>query len=59
VAKVEGDEATVTIKGKEQIFKTVGKYTCPCSEKCTCNHISQKPGACSCGKELKKMEEKS
>lgn len=56
VAKVEGDQAYVTIKGKEQAFKTTGTYACACGEKCDCRYISQKPGKCGCGAELKKVE---
>ena len=53
VTRVEGDMAYVMVNGKEQGFKTVGKYMCSCGETCPCKTISQNPGKCSCGKELK------
>lgn len=56
VVKVEGDEAVVKVKGKKEKFKTTGAYTCACGEKCDCKYISQKPGKCGCGSELKKVE---
>jgi len=56
VVKVEGDEAQVMVDGKDQTFKTTGTYACACGEKCPCNYISQKPGKCGCGIELKKVE---
>jgi len=34
----------------------VDKYTCACGEGCNCDTISQKPGNCSCGKDMKKVE---
>ncbi len=40
---------------KEKTFKTVGKYVCDCSPDCKCGTISQNPGKCTCGAELKKM----
>ena len=36
-------------------LKTVGKYVCACGPTCTCKTISQKPGKCGCGTELKKV----
>ena len=40
---------------KEKAYKTVGKYACDCSPDCKCGTISQNPGKCTCGSELKKM----
>ena len=37
-------------------FKTTGKYTCACGPDCKCDTISQNPGKCTCGKEMKKVE---
>lgn len=37
-------------------FKTVGKYVCNCPKGCDCNTISQHPGKCVCGVEMKKVE---
>jgi len=58
---VEGDWAVMKIPEGEnsfrlQAFKTVGKYACACGPECDCNTISQKPGKCVCGREMKKVE---
>jgi hypothetical protein len=54
VAKETADfKAEKWEKGKT--FKTVGKYFCDCAPGCTCGTISQNPGKCTCGKDLKKM----
>lgn len=34
-------------------FKTTGKYSCNCGPSCTCGAISQNPGHCPCGTEMK------
>ena len=58
VTKVE--EGKVMLKAdswdKERPFKTTGKYTCACGADCKCETISQNPGKCPCGKEMKKVE---
>lgn len=46
--KLEGQE-------KEKEFKTAGLYVCGCGPGCKCNTISNKPGKCDCGKEMKKL----
>jgi hypothetical protein len=56
VTKIEGDKAYVDLKGKEAAFPMVGKYACPCGPGCKCDTISQNPGKCACGKDLKKVE---
>ena len=56
VTKIEGDKAYVEVKGKETAFPMVGKYACPCGPGCKCDTISQNPGKCACGKDLKKVE---
>jgi hypothetical protein len=56
VTKIEGDKAYVEVKGKESAFPMVGKYACPCGPGCKCDTISQNPGKCACGKDLKKVE---
>jgi hypothetical protein len=56
INKIEGDKAFVTVEGKERAFPTTAKYTCACGEGCNCGFISQKPGNCSCGKPMKKVE---
>jgi hypothetical protein len=57
VTKVEDGKAYLQAQGWEKplVFKTVGMYACDCDPKCDCNTISQKPGKCVCGKELKKV----
>jgi hypothetical protein len=56
VTKIEGDKAYVEVKGKETAFPMLGKYVCPCGAGCKCDTISQSPGKCACGKDLKKVE---
>lgn len=60
VAYTEGDWAVMKIADGDggfrlQAFKTVGKYACACDAGCDCNTISQKPGKCVCGREMKKV----
>lgn len=52
VTKVSADTATVMVNGKEQAYKTTGKYACGCGAGCNCDTISQSPGKCACGKPL-------
>lgn len=56
VTKVEEGKAYLMAKGweKERVFKTTGKYACNCPG-CKCGTISQNPGKCSCGVEMKKV----
>jgi hypothetical protein len=58
VVKVEEGTASLQAQGWEKplVFKTVGKYACDCGPSCDCNTISQNPGKCVCGKDLKKVE---
>jgi hypothetical protein len=56
VTKIEGDKAYITVKGKDIPFAMAGKYACPCGAGCNCDTISQAPGKCACGKDLKKVE---
>jgi hypothetical protein len=53
VTKVGEDTFTATVNGKERTFKTTAKYVCGCGETCDCYTISNKPGKCSCGMDLK------
>jgi len=41
---------------KPRTFKTVAKYACACGPKCDCDTISQKPGKCPCGTEMKAIK---
>lgn len=58
VMKVE--DGTVMLKADswktERAFKTTGKYACACGPECKCGAMSQKPGKCPCGEEMKKVE---
>jgi hypothetical protein len=40
---------------KPRAFKTEAKYACACGEACKCGSISQNPGKCVCGHEMKKV----
>ncbi len=57
VVKMEGDKAMLTATGwaKERPFPTTGKYMCNCGPECKCDTVSQDPGKCTCGKEMKKV----
>jgi len=55
VSNVEGDKAVVKVGGKNLNFITKAKYACGCGDGCTCGTISQKPGKCGCGTEMKKV----
>ncbi len=57
VAKVEKGKANFKAVGwdKERSFKTVAKYVCSCAPDCKCGTISQNPGKCACGAEMKKI----
>jgi hypothetical protein len=58
VMKVEEDHVMLKADSweKERSFKTTGKYACACGPDCKCNTISQNPGKCTCGNEMKKVE---
>ena len=58
VAKVEGDTAMLKAEGwdKERAFPTKGKYACACGGGCNCGTISQNPGKCACGNDMKKVQ---
>lgn len=57
VTKVEKDVALFKSAGwdKERSFHTTGKYVCACGPSCSCKTVSQKPGKCGCGHDLKKV----
>jgi len=60
VTKVEKDVAYVKAEGwdKPRAFNTQGKYMCACGPSCACNMISQHPGKCVCGENMKPVEMK-
>lgn len=55
VIKVDGDKALVKVGDKNLSFTTKARYACACGDGCSCGTISQKPGKCSCGNEMKKV----
>jgi hypothetical protein len=57
VTKVEGGTVQLTAAGwaAARPFATTGKYMCACGPECKCDTISQAPGKCTCGKEMKKV----
>jgi hypothetical protein len=52
VKSVGEGTAVLIIGGKEQTFKTIGKYMCACGPECQCDTISQMPGKCACGVDM-------
>ena len=58
VTKVEGDKVMLKAEGwdKERAFPTKGKYACACGGGCNCGTISQNPGKCACGNDMKKVQ---
>lgn len=55
VIKIEGGKLFANVNGAEQTYFTNAKYACGCGDGCTCGTISQKPGKCACGNEMKKI----
>lgn len=56
VDKVEEGKIYLKVQGETRTFPAKAIYTCACGEGCDCGTISQKPGKCACGKEMKKVE---
>ena len=56
IDKVEEGKIYLKVQGESRTFPAMAKYTCACGEGCDCDTISQKPGKCACGKEMKKVE---
>ena len=54
VKSVGDGTAVLLVSGEERSFKTVGKYACDLQ--CPCNTISQNPGKCTCGVEMKAVK---
>src|SRR5512139_1695047 len=55
VTKIEKGKASMKAEGweKERPFKMAGKVACACPPDCKCDTISQNPGKCTCGKDMK------
>ena len=58
VVKIDKDVAYMQAPGwdKPRAFHTVGKYACACGPTCSCGTISQKPGKCACGTDMKEVK---
>jgi hypothetical protein len=58
VVKLDKDVAQMQAAGwdKPRAFHTVGKYACDCGPSCNCGTISQKPGKCVCGHQMKEVK---
>jgi hypothetical protein len=56
VLSVGKGDARLLVSGEERTFKTIGKYACACGPQCTCFTISQNPGKCTCGVEMKAVK---
>ena len=59
VNKVETGKVFYTVDGKELSAPTTGKYACGCGDGCNCGSISQKPGKCTCDKDMVKVKQSS
>ena len=53
VTKVDDD--MIYVESREKGYKRVGKYACNCGEACNCGTISQSPGKCVCGMDMKEV----
>jgi hypothetical protein len=60
VTKLDKDMAYVQAEGwdKPRAFNTQGKFMCACGPSCNCGTISQNPGKCVCGNDMKPVEMK-
>jgi hypothetical protein len=54
VTKIEN--GNISVEGQKKTFKSVGKYACACGPECKCGTISQNPGKCVCGTEMKEVK---
>jgi hypothetical protein len=50
------DDNFIYVEARDKGFKRVGKYACACGSDCKCDTISQKPGKCACGADLKEVK---
>jgi len=58
VVRIEGDTAYLKADNwkEERLFTITGKYVCSCAPACTCKAISQNPGKCPCGEDMRKAD---
>jgi len=59
VNKVEDGKVFYTLDAKELSAPAQGKYACGCGDGCNCGSISQKPGKCTCDKDMLKVNKSS
>lgn len=55
VSSVSKDKVVVKVDGKSLSFPAKAKYACGCGDGCNCGTVSQKPGKCGCGSDMKKV----
>ncbi|MFZ4857675.1 MAG: hypothetical protein ACOYL3_14880 [Desulfuromonadaceae bacterium] len=55
VSSASKDKIVVTVGDKKLNFPAKAKYACGCGDGCDCGSVSQKPGKCTCGNEMKKI----
>lgn len=55
VSNVSKDKVVVKVGEKSLNFPTKAKYVCACGDGCKCGTVSQKPGKCGCGSDMKKV----
>jgi hypothetical protein len=60
VTKVDKDMTYVKAEGweKPRGYNPQGKYMCACGPSCNCGTISQNPGKCVCGSDMKPVDMK-
>jgi hypothetical protein len=55
VSSVEVGKVAVKLGDKNLNFPAKAKYACACGDSCKCGTVSQKPGKCACGSDMKKV----
>lgn len=55
VRSVSKDNIVVQTGDRNLNFPAKAKYACGCGDGCNCGTVSQKPGKCGCGSEMKKV----
>lgn len=55
VTKADGGRLVVKVGSANLNFPAKAKYACGCGDGCTCGTVSQKPGKCGCGSDMKKV----
>lgn len=55
VSSTNKDPIVVKVGDKSFNFPAKAKYICGCGDGCSCGTVSQKPGKCGCGSDMKKV----